>query len=112
MKCSSLDVEFMSKAQELLEENFQNDEFSTTQFCAELALNRNSVHNKIKAFTNQSTAQYIKNFKLEKASILLRTTNDTVGQISEKTGFKNTQTFNKAFKDKFKNTPSEYRKAI
>lgn len=110
VKCSSLDQDFLSRAQQILEENYDNGEFSVTYFCNELALNRNSVHNKLKAFADQSTSQFIKNFRLSKAVQLLLETHNSIVEIGERTGFNSSQAFNKAFKEKFKITPSDYRK--
>ena len=110
IECTDLDADFLQKALKILEENYADGEFTTTQFCEKLSLNRNSVHNKIKAFTGQSTAQYIKNYRLEKATEMLLKTNETITAIYLENGFNSTQAFNKAFKAKYNCTPIEYRK--
>ena len=109
VKCNAIDAEFIDKAQYVLEGNFHNGDFSVNEFCQELALNRNSVHNKIKAYTNQSTAQYIKNFRLKKAILMIIETEVSMNEIYINTGFNSPQAFNKAFKGEFSMTPSEYR---
>ncbi len=110
IKCTPLDAIFLKKVQSVLETHYSNGDFSVDEFCRELALNRNSVHNKIKAFTGQSTAMYIKNYRLNKSIELITGTHQSIADIYIGCGFNNSQAFNKAFKERFKVTPGEYRK--
>jgi AraC-like DNA-binding protein len=111
IKCTPLDAEFLNKARDILEENYMDGDFTTLNFCEKLALNRNSVNNKIKAFTNLTTSEYIKNFRLEKAMHMLIGSNESINNIVMDAGFNSPQVFNKAFKVRFKCTPKEYRSA-
>lgn len=110
IKCTPLDAEFLEKAVTILEKHYADGDFAVIDFCKELALNRNSVHNKIKAFTNQTTSEYIKNFRLEKAIRLLVGSNNSITHVYMDVGFNSPQAFNKAFKRRFNCTPTEYRK--
>ncbi len=110
IKCTPLDAEFLEKAVTILEKHYADGDFAVIDFCKELALNRNSVHNKIKAFTNQTTSEYIKNFRLEKAIRLLVGSNNSITHIYMDVGFNSPQAFNKAFKRRYNCTPTEYRK--
>ena len=112
VNCSEIDAEFIDKARQILEKHYSNGEFDVKQFCTELALNRTSVNTKIKALANQTTAEFIKNFRLQRAVKLLVETQLGIAEISMETGFNNQQIFNKAFKKKFMSTPSEYRLAF
>ena len=109
IKCTPLDAEFIDKARQILENNYGDGDFSVNAFCAELALNRNSVNNKLNALANQSTAEYIKNFRLEKALKMLVETDTSISGIYVDCGFNSPQSFNKVFKKKYGCTPSEYR---
>ena len=42
----------------------------------------------------------------------LKTVNDTITELCLDSGFKSLRTFNRAFKEKFKTSPSEYRKTF
>ena len=53
--------------------------------------------------------QYINNYRLEKASILLTTSNNAIMDISLEVGFDNLSYFNKLFKRKYNLTPKEFR---
>lgn len=108
--CTSLDQNFMDKALEIVKANYKDETFTVEQFCEQLALNRSSVHYKIKGLTGQSASQYIQTFRLAKAGDLLIGTNQTISAIIIDTGFNSGQAFYKAFRKYFEMTPSEYRK--
>ena len=54
-------------------------------------------------------AQFIKNYRLEKAYNLLKNTDLPVTQISFDVGFSNVSYFIRSFKEKYKVTPKELR---
>ncbi|GEM_PF-6912069 len=108
---SPLDADFLKRASEVVEANYERGEFGVPEFCAELALNRNSVHNKLKALTGQSASQFIKSYRLAKASEMLITTEASIISIGERSGFNSPQAFNKAFRALFGLTPSAFRKS-
>lgn len=109
IKCTSVDAEFIDRTRQVLEDNYTDLSFTLNQLCIALGSNRTSINAKIKALTNQTTAEYIKNFRLHKAVIMLTKTNATMVEIYIDNGFKSPQAFNKMFKKKFCCTPSEYR---
>lgn len=53
--------------------------------------------------------QYINNYRLEKASLLLNSTSKPIMDISLEVGFDNLSYFNKLFKNKYNLTPKEFR---
>lgn len=109
-RCTTLDQDFIDRALTTVEKYYNDGEFTVERFCKELALNRNSVHNKLKALTGQSASQYIQTYRLTKAGELLLSTQRNISDIAINTGFNNRQVFNKGFRKHFGLTPSEYRK--
>lgn len=61
--------------------------------------------------TGTSFIRYLNQFRLEKAFQELKTTNKTVLEISQETGFDNLSNFNRLFKKQFLMTPRELRTA-
>ena len=59
--------------------------------------------------TGQSFTGYLNAWRLNAAAEALRATEDTVLAVAERTGFKNLSYFNRAFKARFGQTPSEFR---
>lgn len=51
-----------------------------------------------KKYTKLSPQEYILNFKIEKAAVLLTTTDLKIGDISRSVGYSNTLLFSKTFK--------------
>lgn len=111
-QCTSLDQDFIHRAQEIVGQFYQDGSFTVEQFCKELALNRNSVHNKLKSLTSQSASQFIQTFRLTKAAELLGSTNENINAVATDSGFNNRQAFNKGFRKHFGMTPGEYRKKV
>lgn len=58
---------------------------------------------------SDTPAHYIKSRRLQKASVLLRNTNDSITEIAFSLGFVDVSTFSSNFQEKFKLSPSKYR---
>ena len=65
-----------------------------------------------KDVTGTGFAAYLIEYRLNKASLSLRNTNDTILSISEQNGFDNLSNFNRLFKKRFEMTPSQFRRQI
>lgn len=63
-----------------------------------------------KQMTGQGFTEYLNAYRLNAAAEALRTTDDTVLTVAERTGFKNLSYFNRAFKTRFGLTPRGYRR--
>jgi AraC family L-rhamnose operon regulatory protein RhaS len=72
--------------------------------------NRTTLLNEFKKYTGQSINQYLIDLRLTMAATLLRDTELTADEISERTGFRDISYFSKVFKKKLAYTPSEYRR--
>ena len=107
---NNLDKMFLEKAVVIIENNMQNPNFTVELFSKELGMNRTSVHLKLKALTDKNTSQFIKSIRLKKAAQLLQDTTMPIGEILDECGFGSRETFNKAFRNQFKLTPTAFRK--
>lgn len=59
--------------------------------------------------TGVTISEYVKSERIEKAKYLLRSTNESIAEISAETGFCNTSYFIKCFRSLVGTTPHEYR---
>ena len=109
VKCTPIDADFIDRARKILEDHYSDGDFAVDEFCRELAFNKTGVNQKLNALANQSTAEYIRNFRLEKAAGMLIETNASITGIATDTGFNHVQVFNKSFKKKFDRTPTVFR---
>jgi len=67
-------------------------------------------HRIFTAFTGESIAKHIRRLKLERAAGSLKYSDKLISIISLEAGYENTESFSRAFKNRFKKTPLEYRK--
>lgn len=57
-----------------------------------------------------TVTEFLNHHRLNYAVHLLTTTDDTITMISDLSGFNNRSYFNRLFRERYKLTPSEYRK--
>ncbi len=103
------EILFLQNLDEIIEKNMGNELFDTNFLCREIALSRTQLYRKLKALTGYSTADYIRTARLNKARVLLETTDIPVGEIATKVGYKDFSHFTKSFSKKFGVKPSETR---
>ena len=66
-------------------------------------------HRIFKALMSESPGEYIQRLRLEKAVFKLQTTQQTILEIAEQTGYQSSHALSKAFKKRFGIAPSVYR---
>lgn len=74
-----------------------------------MAMSDSQLYRKLKAISNTSTAIFIRKVRLEKAKELLNSTDLSISEIAYSTGFNDPNWFSKAFKEEFKDSPSNFR---
>ena len=92
-----------------VKQQLANELFKAPQLAKAMAMSQTQLYRKIKALTNQSTAQYIKNVRLNAAKYLLETTDYPIGQVAVEVGFKTQAHFSRAFQELFGLLPSKTR---
>ncbi|MEJ1242160.1 tetratricopeptide repeat protein [Chryseolinea sp. T2] len=105
---TSVDGEFLKNIMAILERRYSDPDFGVEEFNREIGLSRMQLHRKLKALTDQSTGEFIRHFRLEKACQLLVIKNAQIGQVAYDCGFTNVSHFSKCFKDHKGMTPSEF----
>ena len=101
-------------------ENLLNDYFSsdnitvkglpTVQFIAqELHVSPNYLSRLLRTLAGQSTQQFIQDKVVDKAKEMLSTTSHSISEIAYELGFEHPQSFTKLFKNKTKQSPTEFR---
>lgn len=105
---TSLDKKFLEGVLDLLEKEHSNAEFGVPQMQETLAMSKTQLHRKLKALTNESPGELLRNFRLKRAAQLLSQEADTVTQVAYQVGFNNLSYFAKCFKEMFGVSPSSY----
>ena len=75
-----------------------------------MAMSQSQLNRKLNALTGYSANKFIRIIRLQKASKLLRETEDTISSIAYDTGFNDPDYFSRLFRREFKQTPSTFRK--
>ena len=105
----SLDQEFLIKATEVVKKNLGKD-FNVDDLCLEMGMSRSSLYNKIKALTDHSPSDFVRQIRMTEASILLKSKKYTVAEVSDMLGYSDPKYFTDIFKKHYGMTPSAYMK--
>ena len=93
------------------EKPFTNAELSREELAQILGTNYKYVADAIRECSDGMTVtEFLNHHRLNYAVHLLTTTDDTITMISDLSGFNNRSYFNRLFRERYKLTPSEYRK--
>lgn len=99
--------EFIKKAVACVRANMANEDFGKEDFASALALSQSLLYKKIKALTNLSVVEFIREIRLSHAMELLREGEHNVTEVSELCGFSSLAYFSKVFKEHFGKKPTE-----
>ncbi|MDF9798076.1 AraC-like DNA-binding protein [Catalinimonas alkaloidigena] len=101
---------FIYKTEQILEAHLTDPNFGVCAFSFEMSMSRVHLYRLTKDFTGQSPSEYIRNYRLHKATLLLTQANKSVSEVAYLTGFNDLSHFSKCFKKVFGVCPSEYKK--
>lgn len=101
------DPVIIQKLKAILEKNLENENFGVMELAREIGLSRSSLHRKIHAYNGNSTSQFIREFRLQKAMEILQDEEMTVSEIAYCVGFSSPTYFNTCFKEYYGYTPGE-----
>jgi signal transduction histidine kinase/DNA-binding response OmpR family regulator len=108
---NQLDMEFLEKTREIIDNNILNPEFDVSFLSREMALGRTKLFSKIKGITGQTPNDFIVTVKLKKAATLLTNHPEyNIADVCYMAGFNTPKYFTKCFREQFGISPSAYRK--
>lgn len=109
---SDMDNEFYERFVKLTEAEMGNPDLTVDGIARLMGLGRTQFYRKIKALTNYSPVELLRNMRLEKARRLLCTTDKSVSEIAYEVGFSSPAYFGKCYKDRYSETPSDIRSRL
>ena len=104
------DHEIINGITQFLEENYQDSGLTLYVLAEKIGRPENFTSHFIKEKTGESIMVYLENLRMQKATELLISTDETIDSISEKVGYNSSHSFRRAFKRVMNMTPNMYRK--
>jgi DNA-binding response OmpR family regulator/anti-sigma regulatory factor (Ser/Thr protein kinase) len=105
---TSADEKFLTRAVEAVEAHMGNPDFSVERFEEAMTMSKLQLYRKLKALTDQSPSEFIRNLRLKRAAALLAARSGSVAEITYEVGFNNLSYFAKCFRAAYGMSPSEY----
>ncbi len=107
----NLEQLFVSKLNKCINLNLDNPHFSVENLAEYLNVSRVQLYRKVKAIFNETVSDYISNFRLEQAKIMLQNSKLTISEVAYKSGFSSPNYFSTVFKNKYGISPNTFRRS-
>jgi signal transduction histidine kinase/DNA-binding response OmpR family regulator/streptogramin lyase len=105
---SAIDKEFVKDLKAVIEENLSDPDFNVHDMCRKLSMSQPTLYRKIQALSGESPTDFIRSYRLKRASQLLESNFGSVTEVAFEVGFSSRTYFTKCFKEKFHRLPSTY----
>ncbi|MHC1696080.1 MAG: AraC family transcriptional regulator [Eubacteriales bacterium] len=93
-----------------IEDNYKNSEITTADIAEYTGLSVDYVSKQFKNQLSMSPSEYMRKFRIAKSMELLKSTDLSVAEITEMTGFKDISLFSRVFKQTIGKSPLSFRK--
>lgn len=103
--------ETIIEAQEWLRENFQQS-ITIEQLAQQVNLSNRSLNRRFKQALGITGNEYLQTVRIDNAKELLRTSNISISEVADQSGFQDSSYFCARFKQTMGQTPLAYRKAV
>ena len=112
VETTSADDRFLQKLYKAIENHLSNPELNLDSFSKEIGMSKANLYRKIKALTNLSPTEFIRNFRLETAARIMKEAKLPVSEIYVTVGFSSHAYFSNCFKALYGISPTEYMNRI
>lgn len=103
------DKSFFENIMQIIDSHLQDTDLSVEFLSNSLGYSKRQFYRKLKDITDKTPADIIREYRLTIVERLLLTTQLSIEEIMDKTGFSNRSSFYKIFAQKFGMTPKQYR---
>ena len=107
-----IDNDFYRRFIDIFTAEMGNPDLNVDAIAQRMGLERSQFYRKIKALTNFSPVELIRNLRLKQGRKLITTSEKTVSEIAYETGFSTPAYFTKCYREAFGETPSETRSRL
>jgi len=102
-----LDKTFLDSILRLINDNLEHENFTIEQIAEKMFVSRVQLYRKVKALTNLSPSEFVRNHRLDVAKQMLQQKQGNVSEVSVWVGLPNRSYFSRSFKQRFGIPPSE-----
>lgn len=104
---SDLDRDFMLRFVGALEQHLSDENIGVEELARKMFVSRVQLYRKLKALTNQSVTDFVRDYRLDRAMSMLKAGNVMVYEVASRVGFGSESYFSRAFKERFGVPPSQ-----
>jgi AraC-like DNA-binding protein len=104
----SMDERFLARCRAIIDEHLDDDELTVQAYALAVGLSRAQLHRKLKALTDLSAREFIRDRRLQHGAALLRGRHGNVTEVSYAVGFKNPSHFARCFRERYGVAPSAF----
>ena len=104
--------EFYQRFLDIVRKEMGNPELNVDSLASKLGLGRSQFYRKIKALTNYSPVELLRNIRIKQARELLTTTDKSISEIAYEVGFNSPAYFTRVYRETYEETPSELRERL
>ena len=98
--------EFMTKMQNILEENLESDKYTVNDLAISMGMSYSSLYAKVKSMTGETPQHFMASYRMRKAEAFLKSGKFSVSEVAYKVGSSSPMTFSREFKKHFGFPPS------
>lgn len=108
---ASGDVEsdFYARLLDIIKAEMGNSDLNVDSLATKMGLGRSQFYRKIKALTNYSPVELLRNLRLKRSRELLLTTEMSISEVAYEVGFTAPAYFTRCYREQFGETPTELR---
>jgi len=99
---------FMDTVVSEIEKNISNSDYSVQDLCEAVGYSYIQVYRKVKALSGITVNELVRNIRLQRAAVMLKTPDVRISEVMYDVGFTSPSYFTKCFKESFGTTPKDY----
>lgn len=107
-KVSAEYKEFLDKCMKIIEDHFDDDQFSIKVLANEIGMSHSNLYRKVKSVSGQTITGFVRFIRLKKAAEILINTDNNVNETASMVGFNDVKYFRVQFSKLFGLSPSDY----
>ena len=102
---------FLTKFYEVIEMDLDNSSVRVDELAAHMNMSRSQLHRKLRAITDMTVTDVIRNYRLTRAAVFLKEGFNS-SESAYKAGFDSPAYFTKCFREFYSMTPSDFQKGL